>query len=58
MSPSLVPTHLDKLEGSVLYLLVRVIKMEIEEVKDLRLVHLTPADLVVLQLVSVKTQLN
>ena len=51
--------HLDKLEGGVLYLLVRVIQMEVEEVKDLRLVHLsTPADLVVLQLVSVKTQLN
>ena len=50
--------HLDKLEGGVLYLLVRVIQMEVEEVKDLRLVHLsTPADLVVLQLVSVKTQL-
>ena len=47
--------HLDKLEGGVLYLLVRVIQMEVEEVKDLRLVHLsTPADLVVLQLVSVK----
>ena len=58
MSSSLVTTHLDELEGGVLYLLVRVIKMEIEEVKDLRLVHLTPADLVVLQLVSVKTQLN
>ena len=45
-------THLDKLEGSVLDLLVRVIEMDIEEVKDLCLVHLTPADLVVLQLVS------
>ena len=41
-------THLDKLEGSVLDLLVRVIEMEVEEVKDLSLVHLTPADLVVL----------
>ena len=58
MSSSLVTAHLDKLEGGVLYLLVRVIKMEIEEVKDLRLVHLTPADLVVLKLVSVKTQMN
>ena len=51
--------HLDKLEGGVLYLLVRVIQMEVEEVKDLRLVHLsTPADLVVLKLVSVKSRLN
>ena len=58
MSSSLVTAHLDKLEGGVLYLLVRVIKMEIEEVKDLRLVHLTPADLIMLQLVSVKTQMN
>ena len=51
-------SHLDKLEGSVLYLRVRVIEMEVEEVKDLSLVHLTPADLVVLKLVSVKGRLN
>ena len=50
-------THLDKLEGSVLDLLVRVIEMEVEEVKDLSLVHLTPADLVVLQLVSKRIRL-
>ena len=50
-------THLDKLEGSVLDLLVRVIEMEVKEVKDLSLVHLTPANLVVLQLVSVKKRL-
>ena len=31
--------------------------MEVEEVKDLSLVHLTSADLVVLQLVSVKIRL-
>ena len=48
-------SHLDKLEGSVLYLRIRVIEMEVEEVKDLSLVHLTPADLVVLKLVSVKS---
>ena len=47
--------HLDQLQSSVLYFLVRVIQMEVEEVKDLSLVHLAPADLVVLQLVSVKT---
>ena len=50
-------THLDKLEGSVLDLLVRVIEMEVKEVKDLSLVHLTPANLVVFQLVSVKKRL-
>ena len=50
-------THLDKLEGSVLDLLVRVIEMEVKEVKDLSLVHLTPANLVVLQLVSAKKRL-
>ena len=49
---------LDKLEGGVLYLLVRVIEMEVEQIKDLCLVHLAPADLVVLQLVSAKTRLN
>ena len=48
-------SHLNKLEGGVLYLRVRVIEMEVEEVKDLSLVHLTPADLVVLKLVSVKS---
>ena len=42
----------------MLYLRVRVIEMEVEEVKDLSLVHLTPADLVVLKLVSVKGRLN
>ena len=47
--------HLDQLQSSVLYFLVRVIQMEVEEVKDLSLVHLAPADLVVLQLVSVIT---
>ena len=61
-SPDVIITitlsHLDKLEGSVLYLRVRVIKMEVEEVKDLSLVHLTPADLVVLKLVSVKSWLD
>ena len=41
----------------MLDLLVRVIEMEVEEVKDLGLVHLTPADLVVLQLVSEKIRL-
>ena len=51
-------SHLDKLEGSVLYLRIWVIKMEVEEIKDLSLVHLTPADLVVLKLVSVKSNQN
>ena len=50
--------HLDQLQSSVLYFLVRVIQMEVEEVKDLSLVHLAPADLVVLQLVSVTTLLK
>ena len=50
--------HLDQLQSSVLYFLVWVIEMEVEEVKDLSLVHLAPADLVVLQLVSVTTLLK
>ena len=40
----------------MLYFLVRVIQMEVEEVKDLSLVHLAPADLVVLQLVPVTSR--
>ena len=45
-------TNLNKLQRSVLDFLVRILQVQVENVKYFRFVNFTPTDLVVFQLVS------
>ena len=47
-----------ELQRGVLYLLVRVLQVQVQEVEDLALVHLASADLIVLQLVPAQNFLS
>ena len=50
--------NLYELQRGVLYLLVRVLQVQVQEVEDLALVHLASADLIVLQLVPAQNFLS